>query len=935
MNDPTSPQPETAPLTPNVPRTLPTLGGDGSPKTSGAGDERTPQGGAAVSTVESAATEIAPAIPGYEILGVLGRGGMGVVYKAREVVLDRLVALKVVTAGKLASDEQIARFQSEARAEARLQHPNIVQVHAVGEHEGFPYLSLEYMDGGSLAQKIARQPQPPRQAAQFVYLLARAMAYAHGRGIIHRDLKPGNVLLKEDITTENTENTEKNKDTKDNKGLEEKQEKRANTGNKISSLSSFREFREFRGEFFLPKIADFGLAKCLEEDSGYTRTGNPMGTPSYMSPEQAEGRKDIGPAADIWALGVILYEMLVGRTPFSGVTMFDTLEQVRTREPVPPTQLQPKVPIDLETICLKCLLKEPSQRYATAEELGDDLRRFLDGDPIRARPIGSFARLLRWCRRNPRMAGLSAAVLVLLLTVAIVSTVFVFVLDTRRRELESAWQQAREQETIARQQEQRADDKAREAQARYQLLQEALFVVIDKVQRDLQAVPSTAQARRDILEAAIRVLQKNLSQGRDSSRLPDRALASAHMLTGNILREQNKSKEAIEHYNQSLAILEALYRANPDNDLAAGNYAAALSVQGDLALQLRNDAAEAEKLYRQALALQEKSLAQRPVHPDLTEAEIRRCIANSYQRLGEILLRAHPRDVTESRKHFEKAREYLELALPDENTLGNHLRMEQICHRLGDMNERLDRPEAARRSYERCLAERKKLAADFPSDLHRQMEMLRMYGKIGDLYLFAGQTDRARGYYDEAITANESLAKRDNSPGPRMILSLNYYRLATAHLRLHEKGLADQYYRKCLDLRLSLQKQHPKDLGLQIDVMYAQGRCGLHREAADMARQLRERFPKDPPKLLHAASGYSLCAFGVGAGKPEDALTTEERQLRQDYCARAVEALQQAKKNGYKDVKNLQVEPDLEPIRTDKEFQLLLREFAVPATHPE
>jgi hypothetical protein len=238
--------------------------------------------------------------------------------------------------------------------------------------------------------------------------------------------------------------------------------------------------------------------------------------------------------------------MLVGRTPFSGVTLFDTLEQVRTREPVPPTQSQPKVPIDLETICLKCLRKETNQRYATAEELAEDLRRFLDGEPIRARPIGAFARLLRWGRSNPRVAGLSATVLLLLLIVAVVSTVFVFILEARRSELESAWKQEREQEEIAQQEKKRADDKASEAQARYELLHEALVVVIDKVQKDLQAVPSTAQARRQILEAAIKVLRKSLDQGQDSTRLPERSLASAYMMMGYIFREQDKPQEAIK-----------------------------------------------------------------------------------------------------------------------------------------------------------------------------------------------------------------------------------------------------------------------------------------------------------------------------------------------------------------------------------------------------
>jgi serine/threonine protein kinase len=208
MKDPTSPLPETVPSAPSAPKTNPTEGGQNSPNEAKTADRRTtPQGSTVAFNVEGGSAEVTPAIPGYEILGVLGRGGMGVVYKAREIALERLVALKVVTTGLHASEEQLARFRSEARAEARLQHPNIVQVHAVGEHEGFPYLSLEYMDGGSLSQKLARQPQAPRQAAQLVYVLARAMAYAHQHGIIHRDLKPANVLLKNRVAATTTNDT--------------------------------------------------------------------------------------------------------------------------------------------------------------------------------------------------------------------------------------------------------------------------------------------------------------------------------------------------------------------------------------------------------------------------------------------------------------------------------------------------------------------------------------------------------------------------------------------------------------------------------------------------------------------------------------------------------------------------------------------------------
>jgi serine/threonine-protein kinase len=287
----------------------------------------------------------------YEILEELGRGGMGVVYKARHVTFQRLVAIKMILSGGQAGAEQTARFLVEARAVARLQHPNIVQIHEIGEHDGLPYFSLEYADGDNLATKLKGSPPSDMEAARLVELLARAVHYAHGRGIVHRDLKPANILLTADG---------------------------------------------------IPKIADFGLAKFLSDDSGATRTGAILGTPSYMAPEQATGKaRDIGPAVDIYALGAILYELLTNRPPFRGESIQETLRLVEEQPPEPPHVHNPRVDRALEAICLKCLEKAAKDRYPSAQALAEDLAAYLRGDPVHAER-GTVSRLFWVILRETR-----------------------------------------------------------------------------------------------------------------------------------------------------------------------------------------------------------------------------------------------------------------------------------------------------------------------------------------------------------------------------------------------------------------------------------------------------------------------------------------------------------------------------------------------------
>ncbi|MDB5391785.1 MAG: repeat-containing protein [Planctomycetaceae bacterium] len=292
----------------------------------------------------------------YELLAEIARGGMGVVYKARQINLNRIVALKMILAGQLADDSDVKRFQAEAEAAARLDHPGIVPIFEIGQHEGQHYFSMAYVEGESLARKVANGPLPPREAAEMVRKVAEAVEYAHQKGIIHRDLKPANVLLDQ------------------------------------------------AGE---PRVTDFGLAKQLKADSNLTGTGQILGTPSYMPPEQAGGHVDqAGPRSDVYALGAILYCLLTGRPPFQAANPVDTLLQVLEAEPVAPRQLNPRLPRDLETICLKCLRKEPEKRYRSAAEFAEDLRRFVNHAPIVARPVGAVERTLKWARRRPALAAL-------------------------------------------------------------------------------------------------------------------------------------------------------------------------------------------------------------------------------------------------------------------------------------------------------------------------------------------------------------------------------------------------------------------------------------------------------------------------------------------------------------------------------------------------
>ena len=514
-------------------------------------------GGGATTVKRGKAPRLPDKIAGYDILGELGRGGMGVVYKARQVGLNRICALKMILAGGLASDDSIKRFRIEAEAIAKLQHPNIVQVYEIGKAADCPYFSLEFVDGSSLQTKIASTPQPPAETARLMQQICEGVQAAHARGVLHRDLKPANILL-----------------TKDN----------------------------------VPKITDFGLAKRIEDkDHGQTRTGAILGTPSYMAPEQAMGRaKAVGPAADIYSLGAVLYDMLTGRPPFRGETVMDTLNQVQKMEPLPPRELAPNIPIDLQTICLKALQKEPNKRYATAGEMAEDLRRFLAGEPILARPTPAWERGIKWAKRRPALATAVSVSSVALVTV--VTFAFLW-LNTQKVAAEEKEIQKDKLYSVEKQAKEKAFDLKKLADDKRQLAEKREVQARVAVKEMLSSVggqvfrfePHLEQVRRGLVEKALGFYLDFLRDSTSDPRLRP-AVADTYLLVGSVYKDLGNYEDALKQYQLALEQYVSLEREDPTNEGSQAGVAVA-TMERAYVRQLQSQLSESEKDYRQALEL--------------------------------------------------------------------------------------------------------------------------------------------------------------------------------------------------------------------------------------------------------------------------------------------------------------------------------------------
>jgi tetratricopeptide (TPR) repeat protein len=753
----------------------------------------------------------------YEILKLLGRGGMGLVYQARQCSLGRTVALKMIRDGTVAGAEERLRFRVEAEAVARLQHPNIVQIFEVGERDGQPFLALEYVSGGSLAQHLKGRVWSHAQAAAFIETVARAIHYAHQQGVVHRDLKPANILLASVVRDEEA------------------------PGNLPLTTDHGP-----RATDLFPKIADFGLAKIVRDDGpGLTETGRFLGTPSYAAPEQVGGRRErVGPAADVYSVGAILYEMLTGRPPFQGTSVLETLEQVRHDDPLPPSRLDRKVPRDLETICLKCLQKDPARRYATAALLAEDLRRFQDGRPILARPAGMAERFVKLVRRRPAVSAAVAIVVLALLMVAV-----------------GGWRSAITEARLRRQ-----------AEADLGRALEAVDSMLTRVGAvDLADVPQMEPVRRDLLLKARAFLNTFLAERGDdptvrflaakaSSRLGDvqgllldahgdaehsyrralvllreigddslqarqeRARALDHL--GVLLTSLERFDEAREYLGESLHIRQALVNQYGNHPDLEKELATSLHDLASVLARIPAEWAEARKTYEQALALQEKLSA---AHPE--ESEFQKDQAHTLNDLGKHLWMRQAGDADKVFRSAAALQAGLVEKFGDVPTYRRALA--RTWNNLAGLLAEAGQPAGADGTYRKAVALQRELTRDFPNVPTYRHELAGTLGNLGMVLEDQGLDAEAEQAYHEGLALRQAIkGEFRDRPDFRHQLALVHRNLGSLLSRRHQAEAAETHLRVAVrtlgELAGGGRAIYQSDLGLAYHYLaQALGRQGL------------------------------------------------------------------------------------------------------------
>ncbi len=747
--------------------------------------------------------DVAPPAPpprsigGYEVIREIGRGGMGVVYQARQAHPDRVVALKTILAGAHAGPARRARLLAEADAIARLRHPHVVQIYQVGQHEDLPFLALEYVDGGSLAQRLDGTPQPPGDAAALVEVIARAVHHAHEQGVVHRDLKPANVLLQA-------------------QGLQP------------LGLAT-------------PKVTDFGLAKLVAAGPHLTPTQATLGTPSYMAPEQTDGRnQEVGPAADVYALGAILYECLTGRPPFKAATPLETLALVAAAEPVAPRQLQPAVPRDLETICLQCLRKEPPRRYASARALADDLGRFRDGRPILARPVGRVERAAKWARRRP----LATALLALSVTaVAALLAVWTALTVQVRAERDHADAAARE-----------ADRQRGRAEAN----KERALTAVDRFltrtgEKSLASVPGIEELRRELLEDALELHTSFVADRDDPDPRVRGDLGRTYHRLGRIYGLLGRPDDQERAYQQAVAIQERLAREDPQDP--EPRVALAKSYH-NLALLYRNresgklDLARAEEALGRAVALKEDLARDHPDNPGYPVS-----LAHSLVAQGQLYRLQGRADLVEVARR--RAVDLLETAVRDDG--GKPPDREALAAALGNAGAL-------------CMA------------THRLAEAEVCFRRARDQYqALVGAEPKVRGHREQLATAENNLGAACATLHHDADALAAYERARHAWEQLEREAPVLTYY--SASLAMTLLNEATYHLGFD---RFEQAR-GPAQRAEALYRALAGKYPTNAAYRagqVGALANLGAVAAGLGDWEGAEARAHEAELLVEPLAAR-------------------------------------------------
>ena len=596
----------------------------------------------------------------YELLDEIARGGMGVVYRARQKKLNRIVALKMILAGHLASQAEVKRFYTEAEAAATLDHANIVPIYEVGEEDGQHFFSMGLVEGESLAHRIRNGPLEPRLAAELSLTISEAMVAAHEVGVIHRDLKPANILLDQDGS---------------------------------------------------PKVTDFGLAKRQDVDSDLTATGQMLGTPSYMPPEQAAGKVDeVGPRSDVYSLGAILYCLLTGRPPFQAATAIETLGQVQNREPLAPRQLNPAVDVELETICLKCLEKEPSRRYQTAQQLVDELRRFLHHEPIMARPLGRTQRAWRWCRRNPG----SASWIAIFLTTLMIGAGGIF----------SQWRRAEHEAQLARE----AAVNATNAADNAGVAADRMLEVIDEWIEQISESDNKIKTR---INDVLTVYKRSLAEESDDAAARSK-MAKTQRQVANVYRKLGEFGLASQHYNNAIVSFQRLVAdetASLDHrhELANSYYwLAETHRQADRPQDAADEYGKAIGILER-LTLDSPAMVASQFHHDLARA--------SY---GMGLAQFTMDRYDEAKANYKVAIRHLETLQNQSNSAAVRLDLARCCNRLGFLWDARNQVLEANSSYEMSIDLLTALRAELREPRDCEFELALASLNRGNLFLVHG-----------------------------------------------------------------------------------------------------------------------------------------------------------------------------------------------------